>query len=89
MSEPTTLHTVAQCNLWTAVYASAMATGLTPEFAVEHADLAVAAMTARMPPIATLTELNILNDAIADLRAKFEAMQAAANPTPGGEGGHD
>ena len=76
MNEPT-LPTVSQCNLWSAVYAVVLVRpyGSHSE-AVDAADCAVAAMTERMPTIATRAQIDELILSMADLRYQVAELQA-------------
>ena len=76
MADKPTLHIVTQANVWTAVLAAGMASGLTLVMAIGYADAAVEAMTERLPPITTQQELEKLIAMLAGLQAQVDEIKA-------------
>lgn len=69
------LHTIAQCNLWTAVYTETHARGKSKRQAEKNADAAVEAFTTRCPGVAVAKSAQDLFAAIDELRARLSKLE--------------
>ena len=68
------LHTLAQCNVWTATVSVQMSLGKSTEDAIAEADRVASAMRRRIP-VAPPKALAAVNDAMSDLRAALAELR--------------